>query len=189
MPYPAQISAADVLDAAEELIEAQGVEQLALNDVARALGVKTPSLYRYVDSKAGLLRQLNLRFLEGLFAAMHGAPDAAQPVEARLLAAMTAYRAYALAHPRLYLMAFAYMVDDLRPGEDLLVQMVLPLQAEAAELAGAADSLAALRSIYAYVHGFVMLELTNQLRRGGDLSADFAQGARACLAGWRRAPT
>lgn len=185
MPYPSRISAEELLQTAERLIEEHGVEQVSLGEVAKTLGVKTPSLYRYVDSKAELLRQLNLRFLEGLFAAMHGAQEAGAPVEERLLATMTAYRRYALDHPRAYLMAFAYMVDELRPDEDLLVKMVLPLQANAAELVDPNNSLAALRSILAYVHGFVMLELTNQLRRGGDLEAHFRQGARACLAGWR----
>jgi hypothetical protein len=32
-----------------------------------------------------------------------------------------------------------------------------------------------------------MLELTDQLRRGGDLSADFKAGAQAVLTGWQRA--
>lgn len=185
MPYPSHVTLDQLLQTAEQLIEDQGVEKIALNDVALALGVKSPSLYRYVSSRADLLRRVNLRFLERLVRTVRDAADSEDSAEGRMLAVMVAYRQYAHAHPKLYLMSFTYMVDALRPDEDLLVQLVLPLQAAMSEVAGAEHSLASLRSVLAYTHGFVMLELNNQLRRGGDLSADFLDGALSLLSGWR----
>ncbi len=184
MPYPSQLDHAQLVQTAQMLIEREGVETFSLGAVARELGVKTPSLYRYVDNKVDLLRQVNLTFLEGLFAVMESAAQETPSPEAQMMAVMHAYRRYAHDHPRLYLMSFAYRVDALRPDEDLLVRMVLPLQAAMAEISGAAQSLAALRGALALLHGFVMLELTDQLRRGGDLDAAFDQSARAYLAGW-----
>ncbi|MEZ4519387.1 MAG: TetR/AcrR family transcriptional regulator [Chloroflexota bacterium] len=145
MPYPSQLTHEQLLDVTEHLIEEQGVEQVTLNAVAAALGVKAPSLYRYVDGRLDLLRQLNLRFLNRLMAAIGAAGDRDVPAIDRMLSVMMAYRQFAHDHPRLYLMSFAYMVDELRPDEDLLVQMVLPLQAGMAEIAGPERSLAALR--------------------------------------------
>ena len=185
MPYPTQITADQLLQITEQLIEDQGVENITLNDVAVALGVKSPSLYRYVSSRIDLLRRVTLRFLEGLVSVIIAAMEPDDSAEDRMLAVMVAYRQYAHAHPKLYLMALTYMVDALRPDEDLLVQLVLPLQSAMSDIAGAERSLAALRSILAYTHGFVMLELNSQLRRGGDLSADFLDGAGALLSGWR----
>jgi hypothetical protein len=66
------------------------------------------------------------------------------------------------------------------------VQLVLPLQALFAQLlADEADSLAALRGAYAFLHGWVSLEIGQQLRRGGDLDRHFEQSFRAYLAGWQ----
>jgi AcrR family transcriptional regulator len=189
MPYPSQVTLEQIMAAAADLIEAHGVEHVTLAAVADRLSVKTPSLYRYVDGRIDLLRHVNLSFLQGLFDALEGAVATAGTGDAprAMLAVMLAYRAYAHAHPQQYLMSFAHRVDELRPDEDLLVRLVLPLQGQMAEIAEPARSLAALRGLLAYVHGFVMLELTDQLRRGGDLSADFKAGAQAVLTGWQRA--
>ncbi len=184
MPYPSQLDHAQLVRTAQMLIEREGVETFSLGAVARELGVKTPSLYRYVANKVDLLRQVNLAFLEGLFAVMEAAGQEAETPEAQMMAVMHAYRRYAHDHPRLYMMSFAYRVDELRPDEDLLVRLVLPLQAAMAEISGEAQSLTALRGVLALLHGFVMLELTDQLRRGGDLDQAFDRSAKAYLAGW-----
>lgn len=188
MPYPSQVTHQQVVEAAQGLVERVGFERFAMADVASELGVKTPSLYRYVDGRVDLLRQVNLAFLNKLFEAMDLAgQDVGGPRE-RLLAVLTAYRAFGHAHARTYLMSFAYNVAELRPDEDLLVRMVLPLQESMAALSGPARSLAALRGALAFVHGWLMLELTDQLRRGGDLDADFQTAAAAYLAGWTGVP-
>jgi len=56
MPYPTHVTLDSILNQARTMIEMEGVEALSLNVLAEALGVKTPSLYRYVDGRAGLLR-------------------------------------------------------------------------------------------------------------------------------------
>jgi hypothetical protein len=63
--------------------------------------------------------------------------------------------------------------------------MALPLQALMSAVSGPEDSLAALRGAMALVHGFVLLELHGQLRRGGDLAVDFDTVVRAYLRGWQ----
>jgi AcrR family transcriptional regulator len=188
MPYPSQITLEQVVASGRKLVERDGVEQFALAGVAVDLGVRTPSLYRYVDNKVALLRLINREFLVELFQVLERASvNGASPME-RLSAVLYAYRAFAHANPRVYQMAFAYDVDALRPDEDFLVSLVLPLQRDMAAISGAAGSLAALRGAFALVHGWVMLELTDQLRRGGDLAADFGRATEAYLAGWGEPP-
>ncbi|MEJ2747850.1 MAG: WHG domain-containing protein [Anaerolineae bacterium] len=185
MPYPTQINRDQIIQQAAQMVAAEGAEALSLHKLAAALGVKAPSLYRYVGGKADLLQAVNLLTLQELFAAMETAQMAAptEPI-ARMQALLAAYRDFALTRPRLYFLAFGDN-DAYRPEEDVLLQMVLPIQAVMAEVAGQADSLAALRGALALAHGFVMLELTNQLRRGGSLEEAFTLSAAAYLRGWQ----
>ncbi len=185
MPYPTQINREQIIQQAAQMVAAEGAEALSLHKLAAALGVKAPSLYRHVGGKADLLQAVNLLTLQQLFAAMEMA-QATAPTEpvARMMALLTAYRAFAQAQPRLYFLAFGDN-DAYRPDEDVLVQMVLPVQTVMAEISGQAQSLAALRGALAVVHGFVMLELTNQLRRGGSLEEAFTESAAAYLRGWQ----
>ena len=54
MPYPAQIDHEAILTSAEQLLERTGIEQLSLTLLASELGVKTPSLYRYIANRDAL---------------------------------------------------------------------------------------------------------------------------------------
>src|SRR5687768_12833231 len=42
---------AEILDAAWEIVRAEGLAALTLRDVARKVGMQAPSLYQYFDSK------------------------------------------------------------------------------------------------------------------------------------------
>jgi len=53
-----------------------------------------------------------------------------------------------------------------------------------AEIRSEAHALTPLRGALALAHGYVMLELNRQLRRGGDLEQTFEQGIIAYLIGW-----
>ncbi len=186
MPYPAQIDRDTIVAQARRLIREQGVEALTLAKLARALGVKAPSLYRHVANKQALLVAVNLDTLNDLFEALAEARrDATRPSSERLLAVLRAFRQYALTHPSLYQLAMTSPPGDGRPEEEMLVQMVLPLQALMADVVGEADSLSALRGAVALAHGFVMLEINQQLQRGGDLEAAFVASAEAYLRGWQ----
>ncbi len=185
MPYPTQINRDQIIQKAAQMVTAEGAEALSLHKLAAALGVKAPSLYRYVGGKADLLKAVKLLTLQQLLNAMEEA-QATAPTEpiARMLALLAAYREFAQAQPRLYFLAFGDN-DAYRPDEDVLVQMVLPVQAVMAEISGQTASLTALRGAFALAHGFVMLELTDQLRRGGSLEDAFTQSAAAYLRGWQ----
>jgi AcrR family transcriptional regulator len=186
MPYPSKISRETIVQAAREMIETQGVERLSINVLAEKLGVKTPSLYRYVGDKTGLLRAVNEDTIAGLFSVLGEALDYPGTADERLLAVALVYRQYAHQHPITYGLAFTNTIPELRPDEPEQERAVLPYQALMAKVSGAEESLAALRGMLALIHGFVMLELAQQFRRGGDLDTAFAQSVQAYIAGWQR---
>src|ERR687884_349506 len=49
---------AAILDTARDIMREQGVAALNLNEVARRVGVKTPSLYEYFPGKSALYDEL-----------------------------------------------------------------------------------------------------------------------------------
>jgi AcrR family transcriptional regulator len=186
MPYPARIDRDTIVATAADLIAQHGVEWLSLAKIARVLGVRAPSLYRHVGSRAELLRAVNLQTNAALTAALRAAAE--QPTgdpHDRLMQMARAYRAFAHDHPAIYGLAFTNTLSDLRPDEDALEQLALPLQAQMAAISGEADSLPALRGLWALLHGYVMLELSAQMRRGGDLAATFDRVVAAYLCGWQ----
>jgi len=184
MPYPSQIDRDKIVQQATVMITEDGVDKLSLHKLATALGVKAPSLYRYVGNKTELIRAVNLATLDDMFTMMHeAATSSSGKPEEKLLAIFLAYRAFAHANPRRYLLAY-HENDAYRSDEALLVQMVLPVQGIMAELIGEERSLTALRGALALVHGFVLLEINNQLRRGGNLDEAFQESVQAYLRGW-----
>jgi len=186
MPYPSQVDRQSIIDKARELIEAEGIENLSLGRLASALGVKAPSLYRYVDSKTELLRAVNLVTAQGLVNTIREATSMVSDPKTRLLVMANAYRSFAHSYPVTYMLAFMNPAPEHRLDEALAERMVLPLQDIVAELTGPEASLLALRGLWSLVHGFVILELGGQFRRGGDLSTVYTQAVEAYLVGWSR---
>jgi AcrR family transcriptional regulator len=188
-PYPSQLNPARIVDAARAMIEVGGVDGLSLHRLADALGVKAPSLYRYFRDRAELLRAVNESTTRALFvhidAALGDAPD--DPA-VRLMIVAQAYRAFAHANPAAYGLLFTNTILELRPDAAQQEQMVLPLQALMAQLSGEANSLPALRGVWALIHGFVTLELNGQFQRGGDLVEAFEKSIRICRVDLRTAP-
>jgi AcrR family transcriptional regulator len=187
MPYPAQTDRETIIQTARALIEQEGVEQLSLAQLAARLGIKPPSLYRHVASKSALLQGvISLTFIALFQAYDHALAGAGDEPKARLLAILRAHRAFARANPETYVLAFTTTAPEQRADERALEQLALPIQALMAQIAGPEQSLPALRGALALVHGFVMLELKEQFRRGGDLNEAFEKVIKAYMEGWEQ---
>lgn len=184
MPYPAQVTHESIVETAWELVEAEGLDQLSLGRLAAALGIKAPSLYKHIASKAALLKAVNELTEARLFEALAPVLEQMDDPRQRLLNLARAYRAFALDHPVTYVLAYTTSDPDSRPDPARQEAAALPLQAVVAEITGEADSLAALRGLWALIHGFVLLEIHTQFRRGGELSAAYEQALAAYLDGW-----
>lgn len=186
MPYPTQINSERIVEKAREMVEGEGAEQVSLHKLAAALGVKAPSLYRYFASKNDLLRALNLQTARQMVTAMEQAATTGGDARVQLLAMAKACRDFGHAYPMTYSLVFTNANPELRPDDELLEALAIPIQQVMAEISGEAHSLAALRGIWALIHGFILFELNGQLRRGGDLEAAFVQSVEAYLNGWRQ---
>ncbi len=184
MPYPSQVNRENIIQQAWQMIEEEGVQQLSLNKLAASLNIKAPSLYRHVSSKADLLQAVNLLTLQKLFTDIASTIPADKPPLEQMTAVLHTYRQFALAHPHTYELVYQYN-PAARPDENILVQLILPIQEIIAGVTGPDNSLAALRGALALAHGFVMLEINQQLQRGGDLDADYQQAVNAYLNGWQ----
>lgn len=182
MPYPSQIDRERIIETAREIIEAEGIDAVTLRMVADKLGVKSPSLYRYVKNKNAMLLAVNEVTHVELTNAIMQVADNSIPLTERLVKMAITYRQYAHAHPTCYELAMSSN-PEIRPPQEMLVQLVLPLQTLFTQITDDNNSLVALRGAFALLHGWVSLEIGQQLQRGGDLDAHFEQSFRTYLAG------
>lgn len=111
-----------ILEAAREVMREQGVAALNLNEVARRVGVKTPSLYEYFSGKTALydaLFRLGLR-LYGEYSdrAMQQARDGRE----ELAVAIESYMSFAQQHPELWALVFERPVPGFIPSEQSMAE-------------------------------------------------------------------
>lgn len=149
-----------VIDAAADLVDAEGVDALTLAKLAERLDVRIPSLYNHVAGLAGLRRALALRAIRGLADALARAA-VGKASDAAVFAMADAYRAYEKAHPGLYAMAQripAGLDEEMRKAESAPVEVVLAVL-DGYGLSGE-DAIHAVRAIRSAIHGFLTLEAT-----------------------------
>jgi AcrR family transcriptional regulator len=182
MPYPSKLNSETIVEVAWQMMEDEGVESFSMHKLAAHFKVKTASLYRYYK-KTELLRAVNAYTEAKLYEAIIPPlqPDGSPTDKVRQIAIH--YRAFALAHPTTYGLMYTNTIDELRPDFEEGVQAVTPFQTLISHLSGEADSLAALRGLLAIMHGFSMLEIAGQLRRGGDLSEAYGYTIDAYIKG------
>lgn len=99
-----QVSAA-LLQAAETVLDRDGVAGVTVREVAREAGVAPMGVYNRFANKDGLLEALAIRTFDELAAAIE-VPTGLDPIQ-RLLLACRGYRGFALTHPARYSLVFA----------------------------------------------------------------------------------
>ena len=177
MAYPSVVTRERILVTALELVEKGSV--VSLNGLARQLGIRAPSLYRYFPSRERLLAAVGLAGFRRLAAFIR----ASTRHEPSLEAAAWAIRRFAKTHPALYRLMNE---GDARHEDQAEARAVTldVLQASFGVPVGDRELLplrAALNAFRAFVHGFAMLELTGQSSTR-ELDQAFAAGLEALLA-------
>ena len=138
----------EIVTTTRALLARDGVEALSLGAVAKALGIKPPSLYKHFASRADLEAALIAIGLSEL-------GDAMEAAGADLQAIGAAYRTFALANPELYrLMTSAPLPRDKLP-EGLETRILIPLHKVISD-----PHLA--RATFAFAHGMVSLEISQR---------------------------
>lgn len=184
-PYPSQTNREKIIETARFLVERDGVENLSLAGIASDLGIKAPSLYRYIDSKNALLHAVIVHTYLRLFKEYDAALEKSTDKPAgKLLNLAKAHYSFAHANPNTYMLAYTTSNPEIRANPNMLLERAISIQQIIKEISGEENSLPALRGLLALVHGFVTLELNGQFRRGGDLALAFEQIIIAYLQGW-----
>ena len=181
-PAPARTSNDAVVRAARTILEADGLSALTMRRVAEAVGVKGPSLYKRVPDREALLRAIAVDVIDDLSAPMAKAHATDDP-RADLTAAADSYRAFVRRNPNGYMLLFTDLPSGASPDPAILAALGGPVVAAMARLTGQASSLEGARTLVAWAHGFVSMELAGAFRLGGDLDAAYAYGVAAILAG------
>ncbi len=160
-----------ILDASRAIMREEGAAALNLNEVARRVGLRTPSLYAYFSGKAALYDALFLLGIE-LFAERFGrAMSEPLPLWERLEVALETYMTFAQECPELYQLVFERPVPGFTPSERSM-EASLSLLAEANALvegAFRADGIVlplpfnqATDLIIALQHGLTALHVANE---------------------------
>jgi AcrR family transcriptional regulator len=185
-PAPARTSNEAIAVAARRILEADGLPAVTMRAVADAVGVKGPSLYKRIPDRAALLRIVAEGVTADLERTLSIAAVSGDP-RRDIRAAVVAYRAFVRSNPNGYRLLFADLPADALPDPGRLAALGAPLVQATRRLAGEADALEAARTVVAFAHGFVTMELVGAFRLGGDLDAAYAFGIEAILAGVDRA--
>ncbi len=150
----------DVVAAARELADADGLEAVTLAAVAERLSVRSPSLYSHVDGLDGLRRRLAFEAAEALRLAFVAAAADRTGLEA-LEALAHAYRAFARDHPGLYAAAQRAVEPDEDPELYAALGAVLEPVLGALLEAGVPEGelIHVTRAFRSALHGFMELEL------------------------------
>ena len=90
-----------------EIIAEQGIEGLTIHGIARRMGMTAPAFYRYYKNRDALIKSLILSAYASFVAALESSVErrsrSATAVQ-RLQGLFTAYRAWAVAHPNLFVL-------------------------------------------------------------------------------------
>lgn len=197
---PRSDQTATILGAAVEVLRTQGPGGLTVRNVAAAAGCSTTGVYTWFGGKTGLVDAILMEGFESfdtalaqvLFQSVTGSPVADSPRIDWLVARGIEYRRWALCHSTEYLVMFTKAVPEHQPGDASLRRSMESFAAhvEAVQVAQAAGDLAGASAefiahhLWATVHGYVMLELTEQGYEGAD-PGRYETGLRATLRGFQ----
>ena len=179
-PAPAKTSYAEIISAAQQLLETQGLENLSMQMLATALGVRAPSLYKHIENKSQLVRIVLESMLAELGEALADAVQGDNP-STDLRAMVIAYRAFAHQHSTLYPLLYSSLSSEMQPDIKVSTIAVAPLLNMIELWVGEERSLSAARIVVAFTHGFVDMELAGAFRLGGDVEEAFELGIESLI--------
>lgn len=184
-----RLDKAAVVQAAVEILNAEGLQALTLSRLAEELGIQTPSLYNHVDGLAGLqqdLAILNAKLLaDRLSTAAMGKSGAELFMEAA-----QAFRAYVKEYPGLYMSTLRssgvqeVMDKELQQEEERTMNVGLVVMASLG-LKGE-DAIHGLRAFRSMVHGFATLEVAGGFGLPQDCDESFRKLVQAQVAGLQK---
>lgn len=111
-----------ILDAAREMMRTDGVGALSINEVARRVGMKPPSLYTYFESKHALYDELFRQGMRAYHAQVRELMEQTGVTEGFFEAATRHYMTFADENPELYALLFERPVPGFVPSEESMAE-------------------------------------------------------------------
>jgi AcrR family transcriptional regulator len=188
-------TAAALLDAAERLVQARGIDALSLRRVATAAGTTTRAVYSVYGNKAGLLAALGVRAFELLGTAVTALPSTDDPAADLVTAGVTVFRRFAVDHPSLFRIGMQHrlpaapLTGDVREAAAQALTGLLARIArlEQAGLLGARTVAQAAWAFHALCEGLAAAELRRGLPPGQEEQL-WRDALAALVAGFAAAP-
>ncbi|WHY78520.1 TetR/AcrR family transcriptional regulator [Neobacillus sp. WH10] len=172
-----------ILDAAGELADQYGMQEVTLANLAKKLGIRPPSLYNHFEGLPGLRKKLSIYGIEKIYEEMADAAIGVSGTEA-VLAISKAYVNFARKHPGIY-EATLFAPD---PGDKDVQQAgakIVDLSVRVLQVYHLKGDLAlhAVRGLRSILHGFSALEQRGGFKLSLDLDESLMFIIKAFLVG------
>jgi AcrR family transcriptional regulator len=167
-------TAGALLDAAERIVESEGLDALTVRRVADAVGTTTRAVYSVFGSKDGLVVALGARGFELLRADVEALPTTRDPAADLVDAGVGVFRRFATEHPALFRIGVQHSLPDAELAAGFrdvaaaaLAGLTAPVERlEAAGLLGGRPVRDAVRAFHALCEGLAAVELRGLLPAG-----------------------
>ncbi|KAB7667788.1 TetR/AcrR family transcriptional regulator [Bacillus sp. B1-b2] len=167
------ITQEDVIKTAIELANTEGLKEVTMANLAKALHIKSPSLYNHIKGLPELMEILTLKALEDLYKRMKDSQNHVGKKEA-LLAICQEYLSFAREQPGLYELTIESTIKKREEIQilsnqiiELLTEVLLPYQLNAEE------TIHAIRGLRSILHGFASIESNNGFGMNINTNASF----------------
>ncbi len=167
-------TAAALLDAAERIVESDGLGALTVRGVALAVGTTTRAVYTVFGSKESLVVALGARGFDLLRTQIVALPRTNDPAADLVEAGVTVFRRFAIEHPSLFSIAIQRTLPEpglaegfLDAARAALAELeALIARLEAADLLGGRVVHDVACEFHSLCEGLAAMELRSTLRRG-----------------------
>ncbi len=177
------LDATQIVAAAAEIADADGLDAVTIARVAAVLGVRPPSLYNHIGGHEQLIGAIALLALRETAETMRRAAVGRSGADA-VMGVARAYRAYVLAHPGRWAAASAHFSREdpahLAIGEEIQAVVIAVMRHWGLE---GDDALHAVRVLRSASEGFVSLEAGGGFAANPDADVSHDRLVRMVIAG------
>lgn len=174
MPTPDRTSLDAIVRAASDLLEHDGLAGLTMQAVAHRVGVRTPSLYKRVQSRNQLIQLVAEATLTEVAERMNAHTDPVQLANT--------LRAFGHERPAAFQLVMTPGAGVPVAGLEFGAAASAAVVRVAGELAGEDDALEAARLLTAWATGFISMELNGGFNLGGDVDRAWDFGVTRIVA-------
>ena len=178
-----------VVQAAVEILNAEGVQALTLSRLAEELGIQTPSLYNHVEGLHGLQQELAILNAKLLADRLSSAAMGKSGTEL-FMEASQAFRAYVKEYPGLYMSTLRSSGAQETPNKELQLEEERTVNVGLVVMASLGlkgeNAIHGLRAFRSMVHGFATLEVAGGFGLPQDCDESFRRLVLALVAGLQK---